>query len=73
MTMEATLGEDWSKLFDLKITKCDKPLFYKTETPFFECLTEGKKGKKLETAMELRDSCSDVFGKGNAKTVVEYF
>jgi hypothetical protein len=49
--MEATLGEEWSKVFDLKITKCNKPLFYKTETPFFECLPEGKKGKKLETAI----------------------
>jgi hypothetical protein len=46
MTMEATLGEDWSKLFDLKITKCDKPLFYKNEAPFFECLKEGKKRQK---------------------------
>ena len=69
-TMEATLGEHWAKLFDIKLTKCQKPLFYETETPFFECLKKGKKGKPINTALELTDSCSSVFGKGNAKGLV---
>ena len=71
--MEATLGQDWAKLFDIKLTKCEKPLFYKSNNPFYECLKEGKKGKKIEKAEELQDSLSNVFGKGNAKTLIEYF
>jgi phosphoglycolate phosphatase-like HAD superfamily hydrolase len=36
LTMKETLGRDWKDFFDIIVANCRKPLFYKSENPFFE-------------------------------------
>ena len=36
LVMNYSIGSDWKEFFTLVMANSNKPLFYKTETPFFE-------------------------------------
>ena len=53
--MEEVVGDGWEMYFDLILTECKKPLFYKSEAPFSETYrVDDEPLKTMSTAEELQ-------------------
>jgi hypothetical protein len=73
--MSASIDPEWKRLFDFCAVACHKPLFQKTDTPFYyldESTT--RRGMKITCAEELHEANYDfkVFVHGNAMMLTEY-
>jgi hypothetical protein len=71
LTMKETLGKNWQDFFDIIVANCRKPLFYKSENPFYEVRdsTQNWKGGKLKNASDITMNKGKVFLEGNARTL----
>jgi len=72
--MEVTLGPDWMDLFDLVLCNCKKPLFQRTENPFFrfDPNMPNLKGRLVDNPEEMKLSGEKVFLEGNARLLTKY-
>jgi hypothetical protein len=59
--MNTSLGPDWLSFFDIVVANCKKPLWQRTESPFYvyDPRSLNCKGKKLVTRDELRQASLD--------------
>jgi hypothetical protein len=56
LVMKATLGEDWKNFFDFCIVDARKPLFFRSNSPFYSVDTKVKatfRGTVIDSASEL--------------------
>ena len=69
--MSVTLGYDWENFFDQSFASCRKPLFQKSNSPFFEydAKTANMKGAEINSADGFVKSQSSIFLEGNANTL----
>jgi hypothetical protein len=72
--MELTLGEEWMSYFDLIICNCKKPLFQRTENPFykFDPTKPNLKGRAVKDAEEMKVAGEKVYLEGNARLLTKY-
>ena len=73
LVMTASIGKEWQSLFDIIILNSKKPLFQRSENPFFSFDENSKnnKGAKVTNASELSDG--KIFLEGNGTILSEYF
>ena len=73
--MGATLGANWEIYFDFCLTNACKPLFFRTEKPFYtvDRNNEENKGMRINTIDSLWTVSPDKFFiEGNAMLITEY-
>jgi hypothetical protein len=78
LVMTETLGLDWKNLFELHLVSCKKPLFQRTENPFYKLDRKKQefKGQKIKTVEEMRKATEGTirtFLEGNSNIVTQYF
>ena len=78
LTMEHTLGKDWLDSFDICIPNAKKPLFQRTEQPFYkldrtEKNLKGDEVSFFEQMSLAADANNKIFHEGNADLLTRYF
>ena len=55
LVMKATLGDNWLDYFDICVVNAGKPLFQRTEKPFYslDMTNKSYRGKKIRTVSDM--------------------